>query len=279
MMQSMRSSCRRTARFWWVVVSRTHRRADAQPVSPDSIPTTGLADSFNPNANRRCGTIAVQADGKILVGGDFRYFGPAPSAARRATISLGLMPPRAWPIRSTRTHTNPCERQLQSRCRRTERFWSGGSFSASADRPATSLPARCQQPAWRIRSIRTLAGDAGSHGPRNCGAGGREDSCLQAPSPVSRLTEDATVTRNHIARLENDGRLDQTLNLDILAAIFLEVFTPALCSRTARFSLAATSRTHRFGRDARLPRPLEYGRHGRHSFQTRTRSTTPIRAC
>src|SRR5207237_5106068 len=32
---------------------------------------TGLADSFNPNANNEVHTIVVQADGKILVGGDF----------------------------------------------------------------------------------------------------------------------------------------------------------------------------------------------------------------
>src|SRR5205823_11926847 len=33
--------------------------------------TTGLADSFDPNANNTVDSIAVQADGKILAGGDF----------------------------------------------------------------------------------------------------------------------------------------------------------------------------------------------------------------
>ena len=33
--------------------------------------TTGLADSFDPNANGDVRSIALQADGKILVGGDF----------------------------------------------------------------------------------------------------------------------------------------------------------------------------------------------------------------
>src|SRR5207245_9386273 len=33
--------------------------------------TTGLADSFNPNANGQVDSIAVQADGKILAGGGF----------------------------------------------------------------------------------------------------------------------------------------------------------------------------------------------------------------
>ena len=34
-------------------------------------PTTGLADSFNPNPNNGIDAIAVQADGKILAGGFF----------------------------------------------------------------------------------------------------------------------------------------------------------------------------------------------------------------
>jgi len=37
--------------------------------------TTGLADSFNPNANDAVFSIAVQADGKILAGGDFTSIG------------------------------------------------------------------------------------------------------------------------------------------------------------------------------------------------------------
>jgi uncharacterized delta-60 repeat protein len=39
---------------------------------------TGLADSFNPNANDRVRAIAVQADGKILVGGFFTSIGGQP---------------------------------------------------------------------------------------------------------------------------------------------------------------------------------------------------------
>ncbi len=37
--------------------------------------TTGLADSFDPNANGDVCSIAVQADGKILAGGDFTTIG------------------------------------------------------------------------------------------------------------------------------------------------------------------------------------------------------------
>ena len=38
-------------------------------------PTTGLADSFDPNANNQINSIAAQSDGKILVGGLFGTIG------------------------------------------------------------------------------------------------------------------------------------------------------------------------------------------------------------
>jgi hypothetical protein len=40
--------------------------------------TTGLADSFNPNANSTVNSIAVQAGGKILAGGIFTTIGGQP---------------------------------------------------------------------------------------------------------------------------------------------------------------------------------------------------------
>ena len=64
--------------------------------------TTGLADSFDPNANDVVSmSIAVQADGKILAGGAFSE----QLADRRATASPGSIRPPAWLIRSTRTRT------------------------------------------------------------------------------------------------------------------------------------------------------------------------------
>ena len=80
-------------------------------------PTTGLADSFDPNADSDVYSIAVQADGKILAGGDF----DASLADRRATASPGSIPRPAWLIRSTRTRTGILL-SLQSWCRRTARF-------------------------------------------------------------------------------------------------------------------------------------------------------------
>ena len=76
--------------------------------------TTGLADSFNPNANDTVDSIAVQADGKILAGGFFLSIG----GQSRNRIAR-LMPRPAWPIRLTRTRTLL---SFQSRCSRTARF-------------------------------------------------------------------------------------------------------------------------------------------------------------
>ena len=126
--------------------------------------TTGLADSFNPNANSTVYSIAVQADGKILAGGSFH----AASADRRATASPGSMPRPAWLIRSTRTRT---VMSIQSRCRRTARFW-WAAFSRSIGGQTRNHIAR----------LDATTGLADSFNPNangrclfNRGAGGRQD--------------------------------------------------------------------------------------------------------
>src|SRR5437588_863864 len=54
-------------------------------------PTTGLADSFDPNANDAVYSIAVQADGKILAGGAFTSIGGQPrSLIARLDATTGL---------------------------------------------------------------------------------------------------------------------------------------------------------------------------------------------
>ena len=73
-MKSVPSRCRRTARslaggFFLLLGGQTRNRIARLDA------TTGLADSFNPNANVRVFSIAVQADGKILAGGAFFSIG------------------------------------------------------------------------------------------------------------------------------------------------------------------------------------------------------------
>ena len=73
--------------------------------------------AFNPNANNQVVSIAVQADGKILVGG-YISTGRTASADRPATTSPGSMPRPAWLIRSTRTRTMLSVRLWSSRTAR-----------------------------------------------------------------------------------------------------------------------------------------------------------------
>jgi uncharacterized delta-60 repeat protein len=77
--------------------------------------TTGLADSFDPNANNSVVSIAVQADGKILAGG---LFSGANSIGGQTRNYIARLRP-GWLIRSTRTRTIL---SFQLRCRRTARF-------------------------------------------------------------------------------------------------------------------------------------------------------------
>ena len=61
---SFQSWCRPTARFWWAAFSPASVGRSAIGIARlDAM--TGLADSFNPNANGTVRSIAVQADGKI----------------------------------------------------------------------------------------------------------------------------------------------------------------------------------------------------------------------
>ena len=112
-------------------------------------PTTGLADSFNPNANDAC----LFASWCRRTARFWRAAISPTSADRHATTSPGSIPPPAWLIRSTRTRT--CDLG-QSRCRRTARFWRAAiSDTASADRRAIASPGSIPRPAWLIRSTRT----------------------------------------------------------------------------------------------------------------------------
>ncbi len=92
-------------------------------------------DAFNPGANGAVYAMAVQPDGKILVGGGFTGLGAAP-ARRRATASGGSMPD------GIARHQLQSGRERRSsmpwRCSRTGRSWS----AATSRRSAAVAPAR-----------------------------------------------------------------------------------------------------------------------------------------
>ena len=109
-------------------------------------PDGTLDTAFNPNANDVVHTIALQADGKILAGGDFTNIG---GQTRNYMARLNATTGRL--IRSTRTRTIP---SLESWCRRTERSLWAGLSPASAERRATASRDSMLQLAWQIHSIR-----------------------------------------------------------------------------------------------------------------------------
>src|SRR5207237_73594 len=124
--------------------------------------TTGAADSFDPSATSGVQSIAVQADGKILAGGTFSGANSIGGATRnriaRIDPATGL----------------------------------ADSFDPNA---SNSVLAIAVQPDGKI-----LIGGAFNTLTPNGGA---------------------VVTRNRIARLETDGRLDQTLNLSAVGVYVL----------------------------------------------------------
>ena len=128
-------------------------------------PTTGLADSFDPNANGGLASIAVQADGKIIVGGIFNDHGSG-------VISIGG---------ATR------------------------NYIARLD-PTTGLADSFDPKANSLGYVYSVAVKA--------------DGKILAGGAFTTLAPNggATRTRNRIARLETDGRLDQTLDPNILGS-------------------------------------------------------------
>ena len=113
------------------------------------MPTTGLADSFNPNANSVVFSIAVQADGKILVGGGFRNSigGQTRNCIARLDATTGLAD-------SFDPNANEC--CLCNRGAGGRQDFSGRQFRQHRRTDAQlHRPARCPRPAWLIRSTRT----------------------------------------------------------------------------------------------------------------------------
>ena len=113
---SVQSRCRRTAKSWWADFS-AERSIGGQTRNfiARLDPTTGLADSFNPNPNSTVFAIAVQADGKILAGGDFTTLAPNGGAAvTRNRIARLETDGTARPDAQSRHRRQLCSRHRRS---------------------------------------------------------------------------------------------------------------------------------------------------------------------
>jgi uncharacterized delta-60 repeat protein len=176
--------------------------------------TTGLADSFDPNPNGIVYSIAVQADAKILVGGIFNDIGGQIRAnIARLDATTGLAdsfdPNANIPFGGG---VNSIVVQADGKILAGGRFFNIGG-----------------QPRNNIARLDATTGLADSFDPNAGGGIGyslvnsiavQADGKILAGGYFNTLAPNggATVTRYNIARLETDGRLDQTLDLSIVGS-------------------------------------------------------------
>jgi uncharacterized delta-60 repeat protein len=217
-------------------------------------PATGLADSFNPNPNGSVFAILVQADGKIVVGGTFTLMGgQTRSRIARLDTATGLAdsfnPNANNPVRSFAVQADGkllvggaftnIGGQTRNRIARLDASTGlADSFDANANGEVDSLAVQPNGKiivggrfsfiggATRNKLARTDAnvGFADSFDPNvNSSALPIFSIVVQSDGKVLvgggftalAPSDGAAVTRNHIARLETDGRLDRTLDLSL----------------------------------------------------------------
>ena len=176
-------------------------------------PTTGHADSFDPSVGGPSNfspddvyVIAVQADGKILLGGSFIHVSGLP----RDGIA------RVDPTTGQADSFNPSANEIvyAIAVQADGRILAGGNF--------TSIGGEAR---YHIARLSPVTGQADSFAPQTS-SGGVSSIAVQADGKIlaggffTGLTPNggALVTRNRIARVEADGRLDQTLNLNAIGS-------------------------------------------------------------
>ena len=205
--------------------------------------TTGLADSFIPSANSFVAAIAVQADGKILVGGQFTFMnGQTRNHIARLDATTGL--PDSF---DPNAMNGPFPATVYSIAVQADgKILAGGSF--------TGIGGQTRSHIARLDPITGLADSFDPNattGPNSGAAAGGAlaetekpaapptDGASPTPTPTpppdvlsiavqadgkilagggfTALAPNggAAVTRNRIARLETDGRLDRTLIADL----------------------------------------------------------------
>jgi uncharacterized delta-60 repeat protein len=173
-------------------------------------PTTGLADSFDPHPGDPLSfpafrAIAVQADGKILVSGVFNVIGGQPrNGMARLDPTTGL---------ADLFDPNPNDLVRSIAVQADGKILAGGLFTSIGGQPRNHI-ARLDATTGLADSFDPNANDV----VRSIAV--QADGKILAGGDFTMLSPNggATVTRNRIARLETDGRLDQTLNLSTVGS-------------------------------------------------------------
>jgi uncharacterized delta-60 repeat protein len=173
-------------------------------------PATGLADSFNPNASDVVVSIALQPDGKILIGGGFYSALGTTGGQLRDHIA------RLDPVTGLADSFNPGTNDIVNTIavQADGMILAGGSFITMGGQSHKSI-ARFDPALGQMDS---------SFGPNATGGFSAAVNAIAVQSDGKILaggdfTEISGVTRNRIVRLESNGRLDQTLNVMIFDAV------------------------------------------------------------
>ena len=161
--------------------------------------STGMADPFDPNADAEVFSIAVQADGKILAGGGFSHIG---GQTRNAIARLD-------PATGLADSFDPSMNSIvfSIAVQADGKILAGGLF--------TSVGAQTRHHMARLDATTGMADsfdpNAGSY---VVSVAVQPDGKILMGGPFLTLAPNggAAVTRNHIARVETDGRLDWALD-------------------------------------------------------------------
>ena len=178
-------------------------------------PATGLADSFNPNAgnpgtNSGVNVIALQADGKVLVAGRFAIIG---GQTRYKFARLDPTTGSADSFDPNLANTIPgYEGGLSAITVQADgKILVGGFFTDIGGQTRHSI-ARLDPTTGQADSFDPNAAYGGSNATVFAIAA-QADGKLVLGGSFSRISGQA---RNYLARVETDGRADQTLNLDFI---------------------------------------------------------------
>ena len=176
--------------------------------------TTGLADSFNPNANDSVYAIAVQADGKILAGGFFTSIGgQTRNYIARLDATTGL---------ADSFNPNANNFVYSIAVQADGKILVGGDFNG-----ANSIGGQTRN---RIARLDATTGLADSFDPNAnntvLSIAVQADGKILVGGVFNGANSIGGQFRGFIARMETDGRLDQTLNVGVDGLVAVTAVQP-----------------------------------------------------
>jgi uncharacterized delta-60 repeat protein len=175
-------------------------------------PNTGLVDAFNPNANSVITTIALQTDGKILTGGFFQQGFGTPTIGGQTRNRVARLDPVTGAADSFNPNANNFVRVIAVQA--DGKILVGGDFTG-----ANSIGGAPRNNIARLDAVTGLADsfDPSANSLTVFAVAQQSDGKILLGGIFTALAPSGgtSVTRNRIARLETDGRVDRTLDLNL----------------------------------------------------------------